>query len=393
MPPLRPKDQTLLDRLNALKPTNLTLDQASNSLNLGHTALGDPGPQFPSKDDALAARLRILRNSSASGDGDQPSSASTDAALPPVDGKQNRQGPPVLLGNAADHQPDDVEDCLFGGADDQATLDEFLEGLDDVESDLDYSELNPPNNGRKSIDKPTDKDVSDLLESLRKGSSPRGPSQAAEGRISGTADSDDSDGEHMTRDVEKLLAQFRDETSLADQHSIPGASEPADHTEEASGSPPLKPPNKSLGNDNPLSLPAVPSSQPLVDPGIENADPKPPSSPRRRKSIDFENDITTRMASLKGLGAGINVDDFGLPSAPTFRPADRLTPAATAAFGKVGYTDEDQKTWCIVCLDDATVRCVGCDDDVFCARCWKDMHMGPSAGYDERGHKWEKFLR
>ncbi|KAJ2992984.1 hypothetical protein NUW58_g1984 [Xylaria curta] len=58
-------------------------------------------------------------------------------------------------------------------------------------------------------------------------------------------------------------------------------------------------------------------------------------------------------------------------------------------------SDEDQRTWCVVCLEDGTVHCLGCDagDDVYCARCWKEMHVGPRAGYDERGHSWETLAR
>lgn len=98
------------------------------------------------------------------------------------------------------------------------------------------------------------------------------------------------------------------------------------------------------------------------------------------------------MASLRGLGS---LDALGLPSAPTFRPEDHQSPDPGRGGGGLlrssKYTDEDQKTWCVVCLEDATVRCVGCDGDVYCARCFREMHVGPSAGYDERGHQWVKF--
>jgi hypothetical protein len=98
----------------------------------------------------------------------------------------------------------------------------------------------------------------------------------------------------------------------------------------------------------------------------------------RRKSLDFENDITSRLASLRGLGSGVNFDSFGLPTAPTFRPEDRsATVAASLVRPRGGYTDEDQKTWCIVCLDDAAIRCVGCDNDVYCSRCFKEMVFSP----------------
>lgn len=144
------------------------------------------------------------------------------------------------------------------------------------------------------------------------------------------------------------------------------------------------------GGGGGLALPEVPSL--LADPVPSTADGGGggPTAGQDRRSLDFENDIATRMAALKGLGAGTDTDAFGLPSAPTFQPEDR--PLRTV-YRRPGYTDEDQKTWCVVCLEDATVRCQGCDGDVYCARCWREMHVGPAAGFDERGHKWAKFER
>jgi hypothetical protein len=43
--------------------------------------------------------------------------------------------------------------------------------------------------------------------------------------------------------------------------------------------------------------------------------------------------------------------------------------------------------WCIICYDDATVQCVGCDGDLYCTKCWKEGHTGPDAGLEERRHK------
>lgn len=143
-----------------------------------------------------------------------------------------------------------------------------------------------------------------------------------------------------------------------------------------------------------LSLPAVPTA--LVDPA-----PTSGRVPGGGGEDPFESSIAARLAALKGTAAPIiHTDELGLPSAPTFRPEDNR-PAPRLGRGPAprggGYTDADQKTWCIVCLEDGTIRCLGCDDDgggggdVYCARCWKEMHVGPSAGYDERGHAWEKF--
>lgn len=89
-------------------------------------------------------------------------------------------------------------------------------------------------------------------------------------------------------------------------------------------------------------------------------------------------DLTARMAALRS----------DLPSVPASKPArvNRLT-------SKTGYTDSDMDSWCIVCLEDATLRCLGCDDDAYCHRCWKEMHVGPAAYFDDRSHRAVQFTR
>jgi len=250
---------------------------------------------------------------------------------------------------------------------------------------------------------------------------------------------EDSDGEHMTKEVEKLLSRVRDELTLSDQRpervseedekggtcrSGTGGDSAGAHistdkrrknttAEKASSdetNESTQPKGASIKDDvedeeeGGLSLPAVPSSPPKL-PSPPPEDEGGDNNQERRKSVDFENDIAARLATLRGGGSGavINFDSFGLPSAPTFRPEERTSPAGgssstpSSAFrtnkGKAGYTDEDQKTWCIVCLDDASIRCIGCENDVYCARCWREMHTGPRAGYDERGHQWVKFVK
>jgi hypothetical protein len=270
-------------------------------------------------------------------------------------------------------------------ADDEDAVDELLEALADQEFDLAWEEdAEPPTYADPSDEA---KKVADLLDSLRTDS---GHPAAKEDNTSiPPADEDDSDSEQMTRAVESLLAQIGDE--INNLPPVPAPAGPPGNGNRASPEPhrSAEQPGDEPGADDvdddadadaetPFTLPTVPSQ--LVDPV-----PDTTTTPE----TDFDRSISARMASLRGLGA---LDALGLPSAPTFRPGEQDTTTATSALLRPGrYTDADQKTWCVVCLDDATVRCAGCDGDVYCARCWREMHVGPSAGYDERGHQWAKF--
>ena len=275
---------------------------------------------------------------------------------------------------------------------DEAALDELLGELEFDPEQLDDDDEQPIRFSKEDEAK-----VSALLERLQKTPGLEQDSDPPSREGSKDADDDDSDGEVMSRAVDKILALARDEAELARAAAEREGEEEEDGDVEAEASevarqvepPPLPTSPPAVGADadapeDPFALPTVPSQ--LVDPAPPEGEGE--EADQARQSRDFENDIAVRMAALKGLGAGINTDSFGLPAAPTFRPEDR--PVA-GLFKTPGYTDEDQKTWCIVCLDDATVRCIGCDNDVYCARCWRDMHRGPSAGYDERGHEWVKF--
>lgn len=195
---------------------------------------------------------------------------------------------------------------------------------------------------------------------------------------------DDSDGEAMTRQADDALARAMDELK-SEGHSSPtdaaqvttGFSTAESNAEDPDLKLPAVPHTPTKDGDSELTLPTVPTI--LQDPVPSSKAPDDP----------FESSIAARLAALKGPGhEPLVTDAFGLPSAPTFQPEDRPVPKVAK---RPGYSDEDMKTWCVVCLEDATVRCVGCDGDVYCARCWREMHVGPAAGYDERGHAWEKF--
>lgn len=85
-----------------------------------------------------------------------------------------------------------------------------------------------------------------------------------------------------------------------------------------------------------------------------------------------------------------------LPSVPSFAPSKASKDAATNNIflqGNGKAADADVDTWCIICCDDATLRCIGCDGDLYCVNCWNEGHRGPDVGREERGHKAMAFVK
>ncbi|KAL2184408.1 hypothetical protein L209DRAFT_693083 [Thermothelomyces heterothallicus CBS 203.75] len=397
MPSSQPpsSDRSLLDRLNALKPTSITFDKSANPA----SATG-PGTRSESKEDALTARLRVLRSQTS---GEKPGEGA-----PQTQGRAQQPGRPDAVrdgaGTAASPlvdqagtQPSSVspkghrspKQNMFSHqiadsqVDDEEAVDELLEALADEDFELAAAEDEEPA-PRQSRDDEAER-VSDLLRSLQHdagASTPQGSNPPS------ADDSDHSDGEQMTRAVETVLSQIRDEIRSLPP---PGATlakeddnQPAEDCQQKPGGD---------GDEPSFTLPAVPSQ--LPDPATTTTTTTTTTMATDGGGDDFEKDISARLASLRGFGS---LDALGLPSAPTFRPQDRHGQSSSVPVGKnllrpSRYSDEDQKTWCIVCLEDAAIRCIGCDNDVYCARCWKEMHVGPSAGYDERGHQWAKLER
>ncbi|KAH6692674.1 hypothetical protein F5X68DRAFT_201382 [Plectosphaerella plurivora] len=341
------KDQSLLDRLNALKGGNdagISLDRSSNALNV---SIGVEKAKPPSKEDALAARLRSLRNT--------PDRETAPAASP----SRNISTPSGLAGTVP---AAGAEEHLFDT--DDKTLEELLGPGDD------YSQGPPSWAAPAKVDEGR---AEALLEELSRGITPSDIKPIGHRTTENPDDEqppnpdEDSDGEHMSRDVRTLLSKALDEAELEAKLNPPTEPQP-----EASN------PSSPGATDDPLSLPSVPSAiGSSDDTGLSL--PSVPITVGARSSADLETDLEARMAALS-LPSSSGDPDIGLPSVPMDQPANRLRT-------RTGYTDADQEKWCTVCLEDATLRCLGCDDDVYCTRCWREMHLGPAAAFDDRTHK------
>uniref|UniRef100_A0A1B0CQ96 Uncharacterized protein n=1 Tax=Lutzomyia longipalpis TaxID=7200 RepID=A0A1B0CQ96_LUTLO len=51
--------------------------------------------------------------------------------------------------------------------------------------------------------------------------------------------------------------------------------------------------------------------------------------------------------------------------------------------------DTEELPWCTICNEDATIRCLGCDGDLFCRECFKDIHDDE----EYRGHRTKPYAR
>lgn len=309
------------------------------------------------KDDLLADRLRLLRDRADRADKappkrptDGPPSPGNAPALPRPDAT-DPEAPP-RSGRTPHHA--DYDGLL-------ETDDGFLEDLlrgEDTETVPDL-----PLDARADLD---------ALRELARQFAELGKAQDAEGK-----DDDDSDGEGMRRDAEDIVSE-----ALAAARSDPEETAPVPVAMDGSGDPRTETdtPRNPAEEANPaLTLPSVPTDLPSPTTPLPQ---NPPSTG------DFEDDMARRMAALKNFKpAQAASDSLDLPSVPTFHPSDKVAAEKAKSAGRVGFTDDDTKTWCVVCLEDGTLICPGCDEDVYCSRCWHEMHRGPSAGYDETLHE------
>ena len=196
-------------------------------------------------------------------------------------------------------------------------------------------------------------------------------------------DGDDSGGEEMRRDVDEIVSEaVAGVESGGLDETAPVKTEPGGEREAETEAP------RDTGDegDPALSLPSVPTDL-----------PSPTTSPPENvpSAGSFDDDMARRMEALKNFKpAQPSSDALDLPSVPTFHPKDRASAERAAKpGGRVGFTDDDMETWCTVCLEDGALICPGCDDDVYCSRCWYEMHRGPMAGYEETTHEAKQFNR
>jgi hypothetical protein len=200
------------------------------------------------------------------------------------------------------------------------------------------------------------------------GDSPPGESDAEKSND----EDDDRDLEAEAREAEEILARLLDEAYLEEREEA--ANQPPPPSQSTNPPPPDPTPTT-----NPLTLPSTPST--LLSP-----DPPDP------ETLAFTNSITARMAALQN-PTTTTTDALGMPSAPSAAPVSspRGVPSKPAP---------EPATACVICYDNATVLCRGCEESfgdaeeaLYCARCWREGHLGADAGVEERAHEWIRFKR
>ncbi|NXN42386.1 ANCHR regulator, partial [Rhinoptilus africanus] len=86
--------------------------------------------------------------------------------------------------------------------------------------------------------------------------------------------------------------------------------------------------------------------------------------------------LTEEAALDEASGFNIPLDQTTQPRASQQnlrKKAKQKTPTTTALV-KADDSDEDELPWCCICNEDATLRCHGCDGDLYCQRCFREGH-------------------
>lgn len=323
-------DDALLARLNALKKSNISLD-VNPALNQGNDTTNS---SIVLDQDDLLHRFRNLTGA--------PNSST---AVQSVD--------PVL---EPSHEQDE---------DEGKTVEELL------------AELGPEEQWTLDSDEPNDiqkllLEARNVLSQEAESSSAAGPAQHAQdstnvergeevhcgGTLTPALEVSVQGQSDLTEDEEAALylQQILDEAKLDGETEVP--EEPSPHDKNSvpmqSTSPKRHLRERAL---SPLDMPCAPNSMPFL--------PSPSKEDNVAPALD-------------------------LPSAPTAAPTTRSKIKSNTPKLPV-YSDKEIETWCVICSDDATVKCLGCEGDLYCAKCWKEGHIGKDIGYEERGHRWVKY--
>jgi len=367
MPPSN-DDDDLFARLNTLKKSHISLSDAPI---IPYSTSSPSPPAARQPDDDLAARFRRLGN---------PTTKDANASTPTI-----APGAPSYLEGIAEGLGGDTDH----NEEDEKSLEELLK------------ELGP--GARWDVSGKEEVEVEKLIQEARKilpevkeGSTEKdgkGENSGHFGEAGGEHERDEQDEAADALDeqgADEYIAQVLAELELNKKYGKRGednlASESDDNSDDGQNKGTSKDQAEHEGKRSKdsthkgadmkdetslaLGLPTPPSAQPATPPAAEEDD--------LDRATAIEDALTARLNALS------------LPSVPSFSPSKKSI-KVTKAKAKTHFSDEDIDSWCIICNDDAAVKCIGCDGDLYCRQCWEEGHMGESAGFDERKHHWVKY--
>lgn len=378
-----PSDDDLLARLNALKKSSVSL---GTNYNPSIAPSSSPKPT-----DDLAARFARLGSASPSSSPQPSQSTSTNDTRAPV----VAPGAPSYL--------EGVAEGIGGGnvefnEEDEKSLEELLGELKDTVGDRGEWELS--NKEQQDVGKLlTDmkRILPEVVNSRAQDKNARGAHGGKEeltdwesievnigsGTVTAGKD-DDAEEDHLNEDGDKKLTEDEETDDLI-------ARVMAELEISKKYDPPSPPPEEDNGS-------SVGDEKNASKEGREDENKADglslPSAPTELPEDDFdraqaiEDAFTARLAALSAPSPS-QTDSLGLPSAPSFSP--RKKPPIQSNIQK--RIDDEIDTWCIICQDDATLKCLGCDGDLYCQLCWTEGHRGESAGFEEKTHKVVLYAR
>ncbi|XP_062432383.1 abscission/NoCut checkpoint regulator isoform X3 [Rhea pennata] len=93
--------------------------------------------------------------------------------------------------------------------------------------------------------------------------------------------------------------------------------------------------------------------------------------------------VAKRLAALRGQDPEkVTLENYKLPDSDEEvdeeeairRVLKQSQTSATMALANSDDSDEKELPWCCICNEDATLRCHGCDGDLYCQRCFREGH-------------------
>lgn len=336
-------DDNLLARLNALKPTSVQLKQTAPSVDV-ETAR----PQ--TVEDKLAERLKSLRAGGTTSSSAVPGTRSAAEELTSrLKDEIASEKDPIRDWQQYDDDEQTLDDLLADlASDEQWKLDpEDPKNIQALMKEAKEALPEETENARVDHNAPSSGEAAPLGDAHFDGEEAADPSKTE-------SQQDEAEADNY---VKRVLVELEFESKHGAEDEQHQGDDTAGHHVDSS--------------KDGLQLPSTPSK--ISDPPA-TSNPEPPSYE--------DSELEARFSKL-GLRGGLS-----LPSTPTAKPSS-AKPKVTAQLKPKSnlptYTDEDIDSWCCICNEDADLKCIGCDGDLYCHSCWNEGHgSGPG---QETGHK------